>query len=145
MLSHDQKGHPRRGPFSLSLHPAGILSPDQRVAAVLQHRLYPTMSRGCWCCCWCCYCCFCCRGCCSGLPAETLYRDQRGGWTPHSRRRYWLPTVTSGPSCGRELSSRPRRRLNRGSSTTCRRCRLRCRVRWHRSSGRLASRDFPPN
>ena len=33
-----------------SSHSAGIVSPDQRVAAVLQHRLLPTMSRGCW---WC--------------------------------------------------------------------------------------------
>ena len=77
----------------------GIVSPDQKVAAVLQHRLYPTMSRGYWCfrccCCCCCssyYCCYC-RAAASSLyssgpPVETLYRDQRGGLTPLSRRRF---------------------------------------------------------
>ena len=37
MLSHDQRGDPNRE-LPLSLHPAGILSQDRRVAAaVLQH------------------------------------------------------------------------------------------------------------
>ena len=58
-----------------------------RVAAVLQHRLHLTMSRGRWYCrCYCCCCCRCychattsCR-CSSGPPADTRYLDQRGGW-----------------------------------------------------------------
>ena len=52
---------------------------------------------------------------------------------------------TSGPSCWRELFSRPRRRRNRGNSTAGRRCCLRFRVRWYRSSGWLAPPDCPPN
>ena len=84
ILSTDQKGDLNREPLSLSSHPTGIVSPDRRVAAVLQHRLRPTMSRGCW---WCGCCCYCCCYC-SGPPVETLYRDQRGRWTPPSRRRF---------------------------------------------------------
>ena len=34
MISRDQKGDPHLEPLSLSLHPAGIFSLDQRVAAV---------------------------------------------------------------------------------------------------------------
>ena len=49
---------------------------------MLQHRLHPTTSRGRWCCRCCCCCCCHARRCCSGPPAETRYRDQRGGWTP---------------------------------------------------------------
>ena len=98
MLSRGQKGDLHQEPPSLSLYSAGIASPDQRVAAVLQHRLHPTMSRGRWYCrCYCCCCC-CCRRCCcdawltrrycGGPPAETRYRDRRGGWTPPPRRRF---------------------------------------------------------
>ena len=94
MLSRGQKGDPHRKPPFLSSHSAGIVSPDQRVAAVLQHRLHPTRSRGRWC--FRCYCCCCCHGCCillvrrccNGPPAETRCRDQRGRWTPPSRRRF---------------------------------------------------------
>ena len=72
------KGDLRREPPFLSSHSAGIVSPDQRVSAVLQHRLHSTISHGCWCC-RCCCCCYChaaasCR-CSSGPPLETLYRD----------------------------------------------------------------------
>ena len=107
ILSRGQKGEPHREPAFLSSYSAGTASHDQRVAAVLQHRLHPTMSRGRWrcrCCCCCCRCCcYCCcychaaascrcmwlaRRCCSGPPAKTRYRDQRGGWTPPSCRRY---------------------------------------------------------
>ena len=100
MLSRGQKGDPNREPPFLSSHSAGIVSPDQRVAAVLQHRLHPIMSRGYWCCrccccCCCCYsyyCCYCHSAasclCSNEPPVETLYRDQRGGWTPPSRRRF---------------------------------------------------------
>ena len=112
IISRGQKGKPHREPPFLSSYSAGTASHDQRVAAVLQHRLHPTMSRGRWCCrccCCCCHrcCCYCCcychaaasfrciwlaRRCCSGPPAKTRYRDQRGGWTPPSRRRYCPPT-----------------------------------------------------
>ena len=93
ILSRGQKGDPHREPPFLSSYFAGIASPDQRVAAVLQHRLHPTTSRGHCCCCCCCRCCciLLARRYCSGPPAETRYRDQRGGGTPPSRRRYWLP------------------------------------------------------
>ena len=93
MLPRDQKGDPHLEPPSLSSYSAGIASPDQRVAAVLQHRLYPTMSRGRWCysryCCCRCYChattsCHCS----SGPPADTRYQDRRGGRTRPSRRRF---------------------------------------------------------
>ena len=101
MLSRGQKGDPNREPTFLSSPSAGIVSPDQRVAAVVQHRLHPTMNRGyrcCRCCCCCCcycysyYCCYChaiasCL-CSSGSPVKTLHRDQRGGWTLPSRRRF---------------------------------------------------------
>ena len=57
ILSRGQKGDPHLEPPSLSLYSAGIASPDQRVAAGLQHRLHPTMSRGRWYCrCYCCCC-----------------------------------------------------------------------------------------
>ena len=96
MLSSGQKGDPHQEPPSLSSYSAGIASPDQRVAVVLQHRLHPTMSRGRWYCrCYCCCCCrrCCCyvwlaRRCCGGPPAETRCRDRRDGWTPPSRRRF---------------------------------------------------------
>ena len=100
MLSRGQKGDPNREPPFLSSYSAGIVSLDQGVAAVLQRRLHPTMSRGYWCCrCCCCYCCcysyYCCYChaaasclCSSEPPVETLYRDQRGGWTPPSCRRF---------------------------------------------------------
>ena len=57
---------------------------------MLQRRLHPTRSRGHWCCRCCCCCRYChaatsCR-CSSGPPADTRYRDRRGGWTPPSRR-----------------------------------------------------------
>ena len=55
------------------------------------------------------------------------------------------PAVIIGPSCWRERSSRPRRRRSRGSSIAGRRCRLRCRVRRHRSIRRLARPDYSPN
>ena len=38
MLSRGQKGDPHREPPFLSSHSADIVFPDQRVAAVLQHR-----------------------------------------------------------------------------------------------------------
>ena len=87
ILSRGQKGDLYREPLFLSSYSAGIASPDQRAAAVLQHRLHPTMSRGRWCyrCCCCCCCCRCychaaisCR-CSIGPPAETRYQDRRGG------------------------------------------------------------------
>ena len=93
MLSRGQKGDSHREQPFLSSHSAGIVSPDQRVEAVLQHRLHPTMSCGrCYCRCYSCCCCrrrCCCyvwlaRRCFSGPPAETRYRDQRGGWIPFS-------------------------------------------------------------
>ena len=95
MLSRDQKGDPHLKPPSLSSYSAGMASPDERVAAVLQRRLHPTRSRGHWCCnCCCCCCCRCychaatsCR-CSSGPPADTRYRDRREGWMPPSRRRF---------------------------------------------------------
>ena len=93
------RSNPRTA-FPILALSAGIVSPDQRVVAVLQHRLHPSMSRGCWCCrccccCCCCYsyyCCYCNAAasclCSSGPPVETLYRDQKGGSTPPSRRRF---------------------------------------------------------
>ena len=89
MISRDQKGDPYREPLSLSLHPAGILSPDQRVAAVLQHRLYPTMGCSCWwcrCCCCCCRCCYCCCCYCCYYHASASCCCSSG--KPSSRRRF---------------------------------------------------------
>ena len=42
MLSRDQNGDPHLELLLLSSYFAGIVSPDQRVAAVLQRRLHPT-------------------------------------------------------------------------------------------------------
>ena len=54
---------------------------------MLQRRLHPTRSRDHWCCRCCCHVVTSCR--CSGEPpADTRYRDRRGGWTPSSRRRF---------------------------------------------------------
>ena len=108
MLSRGQKGDPNREPPFPSSHSAGIVSPDQRVAAMLQHRLHPTMSRGYWCCrCCCCCCCCCCYSyycgychaaasclCSSKTLVETLYRDRRGGWTPPRHHHAESSTVT---------------------------------------------------
>ena len=78
MLSRGQKGDPHQEPPSLSSYSAGIASPNQRVAAVLQHRLHPTMSRGRWYCR--CYCCCCCRRCCcynlSFIPRKSNYPER---------------------------------------------------------------------
>ena len=64
------------------------------------HESWCWWCRCCCCCCCRCRCCYCCCCCCcychasascccsSGPPVETLYRDQRGGWTPSSRRRF---------------------------------------------------------
>ena len=76
MFFRGQKEDPDREPSFLSWHPDGIVSPDQTVAAVLQHRPRP---------CGCCCCCCCLR---SGPPVGTLYRDQRGGSTLPVRRRF---------------------------------------------------------
>ena len=89
MISRDQKGDPHLEQLSLSLHPAGILFPDQRVAAVLQDRLYPTMGRSCWwcrccCCCRCCYCRYCCCCCCCHASASCCCSSGK----PTSRRRF---------------------------------------------------------